>query len=747
MPGPVAMSRFRMGLPRGFSDNESSDDELDDLGSGSMGFNPYGSFADVLSEEDGRAPFASMAPASVIHNRTEFFAQSIDDFTGVDVLASPTTGSVPPMQPQDRELLDESSESPAGRRGELRGLMSPIHSPSPSVVRPRAVRAAKNIKKQRSRGAPPSRSPAKPSPGLSPFFESEVEAVLLGIDRLHMDAVMHQVEVKKHELLEEHYRREGAMYTEEYSLRLRTALHQQNKSVSSCLGDFKARQRKATEESRAELSKYRSSMAEMLRQKDTTASLSKAAIRDFLAVSSLFSSLESRCKRIEDPTTPSSAATHQLQKCTTTLEDLRGKVDKLAKAIDKLEDTVGSESIVLSQQTARLEEAYHMESRAEKLVKRAARVRDEKVAEEKERELLEKKKRVEEAKKKIEEEQRAKEAAIREAQQEKEQKKQAALVQAKKAEEDAAKTKEAQERLSQAKAKALENFKGTAKLSLSAAAFEDYKKYTAAYEEVQDAARDISCMKPIKLVFNQVSASKQHTEQRTVALCGFFETVKNNPAKMAYCAKYFADQLVTKAEDVVRSKELTFIISYLALCVCSKFPVFGPVLKGKLYLSCSYTVPLYFKRDGFDSEEAYLAAQGRTATTEEEKYLKRMEGLVQLYACMNILTVPLRMDDGSYPFGMDVAWTWLARFGNLAGAEHSPRMLMCFLQVAGHSLQQRYGRQFIKLVIYFGSSYFKDNVLTCPDLDKPSVTRYQAFLKQFATTKVMSKFPGHDYFH
>lgn len=201
----VAMPRFRMGLPSGFSDNESSDEEFDDLGSGAyahcsphsgivadlnrMAFNPYGSFAEVLDEEEQEAHFVSMAPAKVIHNRTEFFAQSIDGFTGVDVLGSPTMGGVPPMQPQDRELLgDDVSESPSGRRGELGGVPSPT-GPSPSVVRPMAVRAAKNVKERRNRTRP-GRSPTQPSPGLSPFFESEVEAVLLGIDRLHMDSVM-----------------------------------------------------------------------------------------------------------------------------------------------------------------------------------------------------------------------------------------------------------------------------------------------------------------------------------------------------------------------------------------------------------------------------------------------------------------------------------------------------------------------------------------------------------------------------
>lgn len=255
-------------------------------------------------------------------------------------------------------------------------------------------------------------------------------------------------------------------------------------------------------------------MEEMFKQKDATASLSKVAIRDFLAVSSLFSSLESRCKRIEEPGTPSTAAQQQLQKCTSTLDDLGAKIDKLEKAVKKLETVVGGDSIVFSQQKARLEEALHMESRAEKLVRRAARVKDEKVVEEKERELAEKKRRLEEAQKQAEEEKRAKEAALRRAKEEEEKSKKDALVQAKRSEEQVASAKEARVRLSQAKAKALENFKGTAKLSLSAAAFEDYKKYTAAYEEVKDAARDISCMKPIKLVFNQVSANKQHTEQR-----------------------------------------------------------------------------------------------------------------------------------------------------------------------------------------------------------------------------------------
>lgn len=153
-----------------------------------MAFNPYGSFAEVLDEEEQKAHFVSMAPAKVIHNRTEFFAQSIDGFTGVDVLGSPATGGVPPMQPQDRELLGDVSESPSGRRGELDGVPSPT-GPSSSAVRPMAVRAAKNVKERRNRTRP-GRSPMQPSPGLSPFFESEVEAVLLGIDRLHMDSVM-----------------------------------------------------------------------------------------------------------------------------------------------------------------------------------------------------------------------------------------------------------------------------------------------------------------------------------------------------------------------------------------------------------------------------------------------------------------------------------------------------------------------------------------------------------------------------
>ena len=97
---------------------------------------------------------------------------------------------------------------------------------------------------------------------------------------------------------------------------------------------------------------------------------------------------------------------------------------------------------------------------------------------------------------------------------------------------------------------------------------------------------------------------------------------------------------------------------------------------------------IVFRSRGYKYDEGEIEKQ--------DKYLKRMSGLIRLYFSIIISQPP----KGHHPHGLDSAWIWLTRVLNLEPEpDITATMIYDFLQVTGFAFLKLYNKQFIKVLV------------------------------------------------
>ena len=113
-------------------------------------------------------------------------------------------------------------------------------------------------------------------------------------------------------------------------------------------------------------------------------------------------------------------------------------------------------------------------------------------------------------------------------------------------------------------------------------------------------------------------------------------------------------------------------------------------------------MPFYIPRTAELSDAEYFAALGYLCSQgdieQQEKFLKRMTGIVRLYAAV-VSSIPPAGQSKQHPCGLGNGWTWLSRMLNLEPRpDYTATALYEFLAVAGHALMRQYKKQFGKLL-------------------------------------------------
>ena len=81
----------------------------------------------------------------------------------------------------------------------------------------------------------------------------------------------------------------------------------------------------------------------------------------------------------------------------------------------------------------------------------------------------------------------------------------------------------------------------------------------------------------------------------------------------------------------------------------------------------------------------------------QDKFLKRMSGIMRLYASLMVSSPPQRQS--IHPFGLENAWLWLSRVMNIQPLpDVTATMVFDLLEVTGHALYREYRKQFLKML-------------------------------------------------
>jgi len=187
-------------------------------------------------------------------------------------------------------------------------------------------------------------------------------------------------------------------------------------------------------------------------------------------------------------------------------------------------------------------------------------------------------------------------------------------------------------------------------------------------------------------------------------------------------------------QQVSSSYKAAFPIAAVAVCIGALHADVNELLIAYFYKKCPYLVPYYLPKKEGQSTEDYCRDLGYEVkgsdVESEDKYLKKLSGIVRLYAACIQTEIPSHLPNKVHPHGLDHGWCWFSRILNLEPRPNvTATVLFDFLEVAGNALLNRYGTQFQKLLILLCQETIPKIESITPSESQSSVVRLKLLLE------------------
>uniref|UniRef100_M3ZKT9 mRNA export factor GLE1 n=1 Tax=Xiphophorus maculatus TaxID=8083 RepID=M3ZKT9_XIPMA len=228
---------------------------------------------------------------------------------------------------------------------------------------------------------------------------------------------------------------------------------------------------------------------------------------------------------------------------------------------------------------------------------------------------------------------------------------------------------------------------------------------------------------------------------RAVVSGGKSVSASQHPQGLEFVGYKLAEKFVKQGEEEVASHhEAAFPIGVVASGIWELHPQVGDLILAHLHKKCPYSVPHYPPmKDGtpVDEYQKILGYRVDDCGVEgQDSFLKRMSGMIRLYAAVIQLRWPYDSKQGSVPHGLNHGWRWLAQMLNMEPlADITATLLFDFLEVCGNALMKQYQGQFWKLILLLKDEYFPRIEAVTSSGEMGSVIR----LKQFLETSLQSR--------
>ncbi|NXF18086.1 GLE1 protein, partial [Rhodinocichla rosea] len=203
---------------------------------------------------------------------------------------------------------------------------------------------------------------------------------------------------------------------------------------------------------------------------------------------------------------------------------------------------------------------------------------------------------------------------------------------------------------------------------------------------------------------NLLSGKPVQTEGQTVS-------VTQHPQGLEFVCYKLAEKFVKHGEgEVSFHHDSAFPIAVVLSGIWELHPRVGDIFLAHLHKKCPFSVPFYPARKEGTSMEEYQRMLGYevhdSKVEEQDHFLKRMSGMIRLYAAIIQLRWPYGNRQGAHPHGLSYGWRWLAQMLNLEPlADVTAMLLLDFLEVCGNALMKQYGIQFWKTMFFIQKSY------------------------------------------
>ncbi|KAM8934278.1 mRNA export factor GLE1 [Pelodytes ibericus] len=222
---------------------------------------------------------------------------------------------------------------------------------------------------------------------------------------------------------------------------------------------------------------------------------------------------------------------------------------------------------------------------------------------------------------------------------------------------------------------------------------------------------------------------------KPVASGGRTVSTANHPQGLEFVCYKLAEKFVKQGEEEVASHhESAFPIAVVASGIWELHPKVGDLFLAHLHKKCPYAVPFYPSyKEGtpLDDYQRMLGYKVEDSKAEQQdNFLKRMSGMIRLYAAVIQLRWPDGTKQASHPHGLNHGWRWLAQILNMDPlVDVTATLLYDFLEVCGNALMKQYQAQFWKLLLLIKEEYFPRIEMITSTGEMGSVTRLRQFLE------------------
>ncbi|XP_040818986.1 nucleoporin GLE1 isoform X2 [Ochotona curzoniae] len=193
---------------------------------------------------------------------------------------------------------------------------------------------------------------------------------------------------------------------------------------------------------------------------------------------------------------------------------------------------------------------------------------------------------------------------------------------------------------------------------------------------------------------------------------GHSVSVTLSPQGLDFVQYKLAEKFVKQGEEEVASHhEAAFPIAVVASGIWELHPRVGDLILAHLHKKCPYSVPFYpaFKEGmALEDYQRMLGYQVKDSKVEQQDtFLKRMSGMIRLYAAIIQLRWPYGNRQQTHPHGLNHGWRWLAQILNMEPlSDVTATLLFDFLEVCGNALMKQYQLQFWKMILVIRDEYF-----------------------------------------
>jgi len=150
----------------------------------------------------------------------------------------------------------------------------------------------------------------------------------------------------------------------------------------------------------------------------------------------------------------------------------------------------------------------------------------------------------------------------------------------------------------------------------------------------------------------------------------YIRTLENNFAISKYIFNKCSMNFQSQGETLLSSKsEMAFPVAAIIVALWNDHTDFGELFLAHLYQACPFLVPIFMLQQEGQSNEDYYKSLGYKYSEDgifekQDKFLKRMSGLMRLYASITIIG-QRRNVTKPHPHDLRHAWRWLAAILNI----------------------------------------------------------------------------------